>query len=120
MRQPQHGIQRCSTFFSGLAQRWDSKYGWPAITFKIAGCIGDQALGDMPRIVNVLPTQFNEATNEQLSWIDVFYVLRKIELLPHQSEATTSIYSVVADHQRLARVRDPDLDALSFYLVSPR
>ncbi len=78
---------------------------------------GDQALGDMPRIVNVLPTQFNEATQRTIELIDVLWLKGNSVVAAFEVEATTSIYSGLLRMSDLLALQ-PNLD-IKLYLVSP-
>jgi len=76
-----------------------------------------QVFGEMPRIVDVLPTQFNEATNKTIELIDVLWLKGNSITAAFEIEYTTSIYSGLLRMSDLLALQ-PNLD-IKLYLVAP-
>jgi hypothetical protein len=74
-------------------------------------------LGSMPRMLDELPTQFNEATNRTIELIDVLWLKGNTIIAAFEIEATTSIYSGLLRMSDLLALQ-PNLD-LALYLVAP-
>jgi hypothetical protein len=77
----------------------------------------DQALGAIPRMVQELPTQFNEATQRTIELIDVLWLKGNSILAAFEVECTTSIYSGLLRMSDLLSLQ-PNLD-IKLYLVAP-
>lgn len=75
------------------------------------------ALGAMPRIIDELPTQFNEATNRTIELIDVLWLKGNSIVAAFEVESTTSIYSGLLRMSDLLALQ-PNLD-IDLYLVAP-
>jgi len=54
----------------------------------------------MAEMLDVLPTQFNDATNRTIELIDVLWLKSNTILAAFEIEATTSIYSGPAPYER--------------------
>ncbi len=76
-----------------------------------------QALGELPRIVLELPTQFNEATQRTIELIDVLWLRGNSIVAAFEVECTTSIYSGLLRMSDLLALQ-PNLD-IKLYLVAP-
>lgn len=77
----------------------------------------EQLLGSLPRMVSVLPAQFNEATNRTIELIDVLWLKGNSIVAAFEVEATTSIYSGLLRMSDLLSLQ-PNLD-IDLYLVAP-
>lgn len=77
---------------------------------------GEQ-LGMMANMLDVLPTQFNDATNRTIELIDVLWLKGNNILAAFEIEATTSVYSGLLRMSDLLALQ-PNLD-LALYLVAP-
>lgn len=77
----------------------------------------DVVLGDMPRLVNELPTQFNPATHKTIELIDVLWLKGNSIVAAFEVESTTSIYSGLLRMSDLLALQ-PNLD-IDLYLVAP-
>lgn len=77
----------------------------------------EQLLGAMPNMLDVLPTQFNDATNRTIELIDVLWLKGNSIIAAFEIEATTSIYSGLLRMSDLLALQ-PNLD-LALYLVAP-
>jgi len=75
-----------------------------------------QALGSMPKMVNELPTQFNEATQRTIELIDVLWLKGNSILAAFEVESTTSIYSGLLRMSDLVALQ-PNID-IKLYLVA--
>jgi hypothetical protein len=74
-------------------------------------------LGSLPKIVNELPTQFNEATNRTIELIDVLWLSGNSIVAAFEVECTTSIYSGLLRMSDLLALQ-PNLD-INLFLVAP-
>jgi hypothetical protein len=74
-------------------------------------------LGSLPRMLDQLPTQFNEATNRTIELIDVLWLTGNSIVAAFEVECTTSIYSGLLRMSDLLALQ-PNLD-ISLYLVAP-
>ncbi len=75
------------------------------------------ALGSLPRMLNQLPTQFNEATNRTIELIDVLWLSGNSIVAAFEVECTTSVYSGLLRMSDLMALQ-PNLD-INLYLVAP-
>ena len=76
-----------------------------------------EKLGDIAGIVELLPTQFNEATNRTIELIDVLWLKGNSIVAAFEVECTTSIYSGLLRMSDLLALQ-PNL-AIDLYLVAP-
>jgi hypothetical protein len=74
-------------------------------------------LGSLPRMIDELPTQFNEATNRTIELIDVLWLSGNSIVGAFEVECTTSIYSGLLRMSDLMALQ-PNLD-INLYLVAP-
>lgn len=74
-------------------------------------------LGALPRMVDELPTQFNEATNRTIELIDVLWLSGNSIVAAFEVECTTSIYSGLLRMSDLLALQ-PNLD-INLFLVAP-
>ncbi|WP_169737147.1 hypothetical protein [Deinococcus pimensis] len=74
-------------------------------------------LGELPHMVNHLPTQFNEATQKTIELIDVLWLKGNSIVAAFEVECTTSVYSGLLRMSDLLALQ-PNLD-LKLYLVAP-
>jgi len=74
-------------------------------------------LGSLPRMLDELPTQFNEATTRTIELIDVLWLSGNSIGAAFEVECTTSIYSGLLRMSDLLALQ-PNLD-ISLYLVAP-
>lgn len=74
-------------------------------------------LGQMPRMLAELPTQFNDATTRTIELIDVLWLKGNSILAAFEVESTTSIYSGLLRMSDLLSLQ-PNLD-IKLYLVAP-
>ncbi|MFH0792571.1 MAG: hypothetical protein V2A74_00910 [bacterium] len=74
-------------------------------------------LGNLPGIVDELPTQFNEATTRTIELIDVLWLKGNSIMAAFEVESTTSIYSGLLRMSDLLALQ-PNLD-IKLYLVAP-
>ncbi|OFW16912.1 MAG: hypothetical protein A3H27_07960 [Acidobacteria bacterium RIFCSPLOWO2_02_FULL_59_13] len=74
-------------------------------------------LGAMSRLVDELPTQFNEATHRTIELIDVLWLKGNSIVAAFEVESTTSIYSGLLRMGDLLALQ-PNLD-IRLYLVAP-
>lgn len=74
-------------------------------------------LGAMSRMVDRLPTQFNEATTRTIELIDVLWLSGNSIIAAFEVECTTSIYSGLLRMSDLLALQ-PNLD-INLYLVAP-
>jgi len=75
------------------------------------------ALGELPRMVSELPTQFNEATNRTIELIDVLWLKGNSIIAAFEVECTTAIYSGLLRMSDLLALQ-PNLE-INLYLVAP-
>jgi len=76
-----------------------------------------KVLGDVPRMLDALPTQFNEATTRTIELIDVLWLSGNSIVAAFEVECTTSIYSGLLRMSDLLALQ-PNL-ILDLYLVAP-
>jgi hypothetical protein len=74
-------------------------------------------LGKLPRMIDTLPTQFNEATTRTVELIDVLWLKGHSIVAAFEVEATTSVYSGLLRMSDLLALQ-PNLD-IRLYLVAP-
>lgn len=74
-------------------------------------------LGEMPRMVAELPTQFNEVTNKTIELIDVLWLKGNSIVAAFEVESTTKIYSGLLRMSDLLALQ-PNLE-INLYLVAP-
>lgn len=72
---------------------------------------------DLPRIKNILPLQFDDATNRTIELIDVLWLRGNAILAAFEIESTTSIYSGLLRMSDLIAMQ-PNLN-IPLYLVAP-
>ncbi|MBI3852321.1 MAG: hypothetical protein HY298_18860 [Verrucomicrobia bacterium] len=77
----------------------------------------DQVLGEMPRMVAELPTQFNEVTNKTIELIDVLWLKGNSIVAAFEVESTTKIYSGLLRMSDLLALQ-PNLE-INLFLVAP-
>ncbi len=75
------------------------------------------ALGELPHVIDELPTQFNEATNRTIELIDVLWLKGNSIVAAFEVESTTSIYSGLLRMSDLLALQ-PNLE-IDLYLVAP-
>lgn len=75
------------------------------------------ALGDLPGVIQELPTQFNEATNRTIELIDVLWLKGNSIVAAFEVECTTSIYSGLLRMSDLLALQ-PNLE-INLFLVAP-
>jgi len=74
-------------------------------------------IGDVPRLLDALPTQFDEATNSTIENIDVLWITANAIAAAFEVEHTTSIYSGLLRMSDLLTMQ-PNID-LKLYLAAP-
>lgn len=74
-------------------------------------------LGSLPRVIEDLPTQFNEATNRTIELIDVLWLKGNSIVAAFEVECTTSVYSGLLRMSDLLALQ-PNLE-INLYLVAP-
>jgi len=74
-------------------------------------------LGEMPRMLSELPTQFNEATNRTIELIDVLWLKGNSIVAAFEIECTTAVYSGLLRMSDLLALQ-PNLE-ISLFLVAP-
>jgi hypothetical protein len=74
-------------------------------------------LGQMPRMVSELPTQFNEVTNKTIELIDVLWLKGNSIVAAFEVESTTAIYSGLIRMSDLLALQ-PNLE-INLFLVAP-
>ncbi len=89
---------------------------WVARNDRSRICKG-KMLGDLPRMIPELPTQFNEATNRTIELIDVLWIQGNSIVAAFEIESTTSIYSGLLRMSDLLALQ-PNLD-INLFLVAP-
>jgi len=77
----------------------------------------DRRIGDIPRMLDVLPTQFDRVTNEIVGAIDVLWFSGPAIVGAFEVEHSTSIYSGLLRMSDLLTMQ-PNLD-IKLYLVGP-
>jgi hypothetical protein len=75
------------------------------------------ALGSLPKMLDQIPTQFNEATTRTIELIDVLWLTGNSIVAAFEVECTTSIYSGLLRMSDLLALQ-PNLD-INLYLVAP-
>lgn len=80
-------------------------------------CCEGQQLGQLPRIISELPTQFNEATNRTIELIDVLWLKGNSIVAAFEVECTTAVYSGLLRMSDLLALQ-PNLE-IKLYLVAP-
>jgi hypothetical protein len=75
------------------------------------------ALGSLPKTLDRLPTQFNEATTRTIELIDVLWLSGNSIVAAFEVECTTSVYSGLLRMSDLLALQ-PNLD-INLYLVAP-
>lgn len=75
------------------------------------------ALGDLPGVIEELPTQFNEATNRTIELIDVLWLKGNSIVAAFEVECTTSIYSGLLRMSDLLALQ-PNLE-INLFLAAP-
>jgi hypothetical protein len=86
--------------------RNDRSRGWNGTT-----------LGGLPRTIEDLPTQFNDATNRTIELIDVLWLKGNSIMAAFEVECTTSVYSGLLRMSDLLALQ-PNLE-IDLYLVAP-
>lgn len=76
-----------------------------------------ELLGEMPKMLDELPTQFNEATTRTIELIDVLWLKGNSIIAAFEVEATTSVYSGLLRMSDLLSLQ-PNLD-IQLFLVAP-
>ena len=76
-----------------------------------------QMLGEMPRLVSELPTQFNEVTNRTIELIDVLWLKGNSIVAAFEVECTTAVYSGLLRMSDLLALQ-PNLQ-INLFLVAP-
>ena len=74
-------------------------------------------LGNLPRMLNQLPTQFNDATTRTIELIDVLWLSGNSIMAAFEVECTTSVYSGLLRMSDLLALQ-PNLE-INLYLVAP-
>lgn len=77
----------------------------------------NRILGELPRVINELPTQFNEATNRTIELIDVLWLKGNSIASAFEVECTTSVYSGLLRMSDLLALQ-PNID-IKLFLVAP-
>lgn len=76
-----------------------------------------KTLGDLPRVIDELPTQFNEATNRTIELIDVLWLKGNSIAAAFEVECTTSVYSGLLRMSDLLALQ-PNIE-INLFLVAP-
>ena len=74
-------------------------------------------LGELPQVIDELPTQFNEATNRTIELIDVLWLKGNSIVSAFEVECTTSVYSGLLRMSDLLALQ-PNID-INLFLVAP-
>ena len=74
-------------------------------------------LGELPKMVSELPTQFNEVTNKTIELIDVLWLKGNSIVAAFEVESTTAIYSGLLRMSDLLALQ-PNLE-INLFLVAP-
>jgi hypothetical protein len=74
-------------------------------------------LGSLPKMLEKLPTQFNEATTRTIELIDILWLSGNSIIAAFEVECTTSVYSGLLRMSDLLALQ-PNLD-INLYLVAP-
>ncbi|HYO13525.1 MAG TPA: hypothetical protein VE685_10055 [Thermoanaerobaculia bacterium] len=75
------------------------------------------ALGGLPRMVEKLPTQFNEVTNRTIELIDVLWLQGNSIMAAFEVESTTAVYSGLLRMSDLLALQ-PNID-IRLFIVAP-
>jgi len=78
---------------------------------------GGASLGALPKVLEELPTQFNEATNRTIEQIDVLWLKGNSIVAAFEVECTTSIYSGLLRMSDLLALQ-PNLN-IKLYILAP-
>jgi hypothetical protein len=78
---------------------------------------GTETLGAMARMIDELPTQFNEATNKTIELIDVLWLKGNSIVAAFEVESTTAVYSGLLRMSDLLALQ-PNLN-IDLYIVAP-
>jgi hypothetical protein len=89
---------------------------WVARNDRGRACNG-KTLGEMPRMKDALPLQFDDATNRTIELIDVLWLKGNSIVAAFEVESTTSIYSGLLRMSDLSAMQ-PNLN-IPLYLVAP-
>jgi hypothetical protein len=89
---------------------------WVARNDRAKTCHG-KVLGELPRMVSELPTQFNEVTNKTIELIDVLWLKGNSIVAAFEVESTTAIYSGLLRMSDLLALQ-PNLE-INLFLVAP-
>jgi hypothetical protein len=76
-----------------------------------------RTLGELPHVIDELPTQFNEATNRTIELIDVLWLKGNSIAAAFEVECTTSVYSGLLRMSDLLALQ-PNID-INLFLVAP-
>jgi hypothetical protein len=76
-----------------------------------------KVLGELPQVIEELPTQFNEATNRTIELIDVLWLKGNSIASAFEVECTTSVYSGLLRMSDLLALQ-PNID-IKLFLVAP-
>lgn len=76
-----------------------------------------KTLGELPRVIDELPTQFNEATNRTIELIDVLWLKGNSIAAAFEVECTTSVYSGLLRMSDLLALQ-PNIE-INLFLVAP-
>lgn len=76
-----------------------------------------KALGELARVIDQLPTQFNEATNRTIELIDVLWLKGNSIAAAFEVECTTSVYSGLLRMSDLLALQ-PNIE-INLFLVAP-
>jgi hypothetical protein len=76
-----------------------------------------KVLGELPQVIDELPTQFNEATNRTIELIDVLWLKGNSIASAFEVECTTSVYSGLLRMSDLLALQ-PNID-MKLFLVAP-
>jgi hypothetical protein len=79
--------------------------------------VDGRRFADLPRLVDSLPLQFDEATNRTVELIDVLWLRKNAIVAAFEIESTTSIYSGLLRMSDLIAMQ-PNLN-IPLYLVAP-
>lgn len=78
---------------------------------------GGKVLGELPQVIDELPTQFNDATNRTIELIDVLWLKGNSIASAFEVECTTSVYSGLLRMSDLLALQ-PNID-INLFLVAP-
>lgn len=76
-----------------------------------------KSLGELPGVIDELPTQFNEATNRTIELIDVLWLKGNSIVAAFEVECTTSVYSGLLRMSDLLALQ-PNIE-INLFLVAP-